>query len=71
MAEEWLEFIRDKVARTTHDRYSDSLIRDIYPKYEDTPIEKITFEEINRFTKIAPERAKKRGRTLKESGLQI
>ena len=71
VAEEWLDFIRDKVARTTHDRYSDALIRDIYPEYEDTPIETITFEEINRFTKIAPERAKKRGRTLKESGLQI
>ena len=71
VAEEWLDFIRDKVARTTHDRYSDALIRDIYPEYEDTPIEKITFEEINRFTKIAPERAKKRGRTLKESGLKI
>ena len=71
VAEEWLDFIRDKVARTTHDRYSDALIRDIYLEYEDTPIEKITFEEINRFTKIAPERAKKRGRTLKESGLQI
>ena len=71
VAEEWLDFIRDKVARTTHDRYSDALIRYIYPAYEDTPIEKITFEEINHFTKIAPERAKKRGRTLKESGLQI
>ena len=32
VAEEWLEFIRDKVARTTHDRYSDALIRDIYPE---------------------------------------
>ncbi len=71
VAEEWLDFIRDKVARTTHDRYSDALIRDIYPEYEDSPIEKITFEEINRFTKIAPELAMKRGRTLKESGLQI
>lgn len=29
VAEEWLDFIRDKVARTTHDRYSDALIRDI------------------------------------------
>lgn len=71
VAEEWLELIRDKVTIATHDRYSDVLIRDIYPEYEDTPIEKITFEEINRFTKIAQERAKKRGRTLKESGLQI
>ena len=71
VAEEWLDFIRGKVARTTHDRYSDALIRDIYPEYENTPIKKITFEEIKRFTKIAPERAKKRGRTLKESGLQI
>ena len=34
VAEEWLEFIRDKVARTTHDRYSDALISDIYPEYE-------------------------------------
>ena len=53
VAEEWLELIRDKVTIATHDRYSDVLIRDIYPEYEDTPIEKITFEEINRFTKIA------------------
>ena len=71
VAEEWLDFIRDKVARTTHDRYADALIRDIYPEYEDTPIEKINFEEINRFTKIAPELAERRGRKLKESGLQI
>ena len=26
VAEEWLDFIRDKVARTTHDRYSDALM---------------------------------------------
>lgn len=71
VAEEWLEFIRDRVARTTHDRYSDTLIRDIYPQYENIPFNKVTYEEVNRFMKVAPELAKKRGRTLKESGLQI
>jgi len=71
VAEEWLEFIRGKVARTTHDRYSDALIRDIYPEFGDKPIESVTYDDINRFMKIAPDLAKKRGRTLKESGLQI
>jgi hypothetical protein len=75
VAEKWLDFIRDKVARTTHDRYSDALIRDIYPEYEDTPIEKITFEEITQGKQSGQGSPKKneacvRGHSPKEADTQ-
>jgi len=70
VAEEWLESIRGSMAATTWDRYADTLSRDIYPEYADTPINDVTEKEINRFLKLAPELAEKRGRTLKNSSLQ-
>lgn len=71
VAEEWLANNKDSLASTTYDRYEDALIRDIYPEYADTPMEQVTIEEMNRFMGKAPELAKERGRTLKESALQI
>ena len=71
LAEEWLLANKDNIASTTYDRYEDALIRDIYPEYADTPMEQVTIEEMNLFLDKAPELAKKRGRTLKGSALQI
>ena len=70
VAEEWLQSVRGVVASTTWDRYADTLYRDLYPEYADTPILDITESEINRFLKLAPELAEKRGRTVKSSSLQ-
>lgn len=70
VAEEWLIDVRETVASTTWDRYSDTLERDIFPEYADTPMEDMTESEMNRFLKIAPDLAKKRGRTVKSSSLQ-
>ena len=70
VAEAWLNDVRGTIASTTWDRYSDTLERDIFPEYADTPMEDITESEMNRFLKIAPDLAKKRGRTVKSSSLQ-
>ena len=71
VAEEWLANNKDSMANTTYDRYEDALVRDVYPEYADTPMDRVTVEEMNRFMAKAPELAKERGRTLKESALQI
>ena len=71
VAEEWLENNRDTIAATTYDRYRDTLERDILPEYEHTPMSEVTIAEMNRFLKRAPELAQRRGRTLKDSALQI
>ena len=71
LAEEWLMANKDNIASTTYDRYEDALIRDIYPEYADTPMEQVTIGEMNRFLDKASELAKKRGRNLKGSTLQI
>lgn len=71
VAEEWLETNRDLMAATTYDRYRDTLERDVFPEYEDTPMSDVTASEVNRFLKRAPGLAAQRGRTLKESALQI
>ncbi len=71
VAEEWLANNKDSMANTTYDRYEDALVRDVYPEYADTPMDQVTIEEMNRFMVKAPELAKERGRTLKESALQI
>ena len=70
-AEDWLAEIKGNVAATTFDRYQKALERDIYPEYKNTPMKDVTIDEMNRFIKIAPELAAKRGRELKNSGLQI
>lgn len=70
-AEAWLRENRSRVAATTYDRYADALERDIYPEYGDTPVKDVTKEEIERFTVKAPELAKERGRTLRNSALQV
>ena len=70
-AESWLTSISGQVASTTFDRYQDTLERDIYPEYADTPMEDMTIAEMNDFLEHAPELAKARGRTLKKSSLRV
>ena len=70
-AEEYLKAVRGQIATTTYDRYLDALERDVYPEYADTPMSDVTEAEMNRFLKIAPEVAARRGRTLTGSGLWI
>lgn len=71
VAEEYLEDARGTIASTTYDRYLDALERDIYPEYADTPMLDVTDAEVNRFLKVAPELATKRGRSLTNSGLLV
>lgn len=71
MAAEWLSSIREQVAVSTYDRYVEVLERDIYPEYADTPMEQVTWAELNRFMAIAPTLAEKNGRTLKYNALQV
>lgn len=71
MAEKYLEDARGKVASTTYDRYLDALERDVYPEYGDTPMTDVTETEVNRFLKVAPDAAAKRGRSLTNSGLMV
>ena len=71
MAEEYLKDARGTIASTTYDRYLDALERDIYPEYADTPMTDVTEAEVNRFLKVAPELATKRGRSLTNSGLLV
>ena len=71
VAEAWLADNKDNMATTTYDRYRETLERDVYPTYKNTPIKDITLEEMNRFLANAPEMAKKQGRTLKSGTLQI
>ena len=71
VAEEYLVNARGKVASTTYDRYLDALERDVYPEYADTLMADVTEAEMNRFLKVAPELAAKRGRSLSNSGLHV
>jgi len=71
VAEEYLENARENVASTTYDRYLDALERDVYPEYTNTPMTDVTEAEVNRFLKIAPDLAEKRGRSLTNSGLLV
>ena len=71
VAEEYLADARGKIASTTYDRYLDALERDVYPEYADTPMTDVTEAEVNRFLKLAPDAAAKRGRSLTSSGLFV
>ena len=71
VAEEYLEDARGKVASTTYDRYLDALERDVYPEYANTPMTDVTEAEVNRFLKVAPDLAAKRGRSLTNSSLMV
>ena len=71
VAEQYLEDARGSIASTTYDRYLDALIRDVYPEYADTPMTDVTEAEMNRFLKLAPDAAAKRGRSLTNSGLLV
>lgn len=71
VAEEYLEKARGTIASTTYDRYLDALERDVYPEYANTPMADVTEAEVNRFIKVAPELAEKRGRSLTNSGLLV
>lgn len=71
VAEEYLTDAKRTIASTTYDRYLDALERDVYPEYADTPMSDVTEAEMNRFLKIAPSAAAKRGRSLTSSGLLV
>lgn len=71
VADAWLADTRSRLASTTYDRYSDTLERDIYPRYGEAPMESVTAAEVNRFLKEAPGLAKESGRTLGNSGLMV
>ncbi|MBQ9333913.1 MAG: tyrosine-type recombinase/integrase, partial [Lachnospiraceae bacterium] len=71
VAEEYLANARGTIASTTYDRYLDALERDVYPEYANTPMADVTEAEVNRFIKVAPELAEKRGRSLTNSGLLV
>ncbi len=71
VAEEYLEKARGAIASTTYDRYLDALERDVYPEYANTPMTEVTEAEVNRFIKVAPGLAEKRGRSLTNSGLLV
>ena len=71
VAEEYLESAREDIASTTYDRYLDALERDVYPEYSNTPMADVTDAEVNRFLKVAPDLAEKRGRSLTNSGLLV
>ena len=71
VAEEYLENAKGIVATTTYDRYLDALERDVYPEYANTPMADVTEAEMNRFIKVAPDLAEKRGRSLTNSGLLV
>ena len=71
VAEGYLEAARGTIASTTYDRYLDALERDVYPEYANTPMADVTDAEVNRFIKMAPGLAEKRGRSLTNSGLLV
>jgi len=71
VAEGYLASARGTIASTTYDRYLDALERDVYPEYANTPMADITDAEVNRFIKVAPGLAEKRGRSLTNSGLLV
>jgi len=71
VAEEYLANARGDIASTTYDRYLDALERDVYPEYANTPMTEVREAEVNRFIKVAPELAEKRGRSLTNSGLLV
>lgn len=71
VAEEYLADARGSIASTTYDRYLDALERDVYPEYADAPMVDVTEAEVNRFLKVAPGLAAKRGRSLTNSGLLV
>ncbi len=71
VAEEYLAEAKGTIASTTYDRYLDALERDVYPEYAKTSMSDVTEAEVNRFIKIAPELAEKRGRSLTNSGLLV
>ena len=71
VAEAWLAENKENMATTTYDRYRETLERDVFPTYENTPIKDITLEEMNRFLMNASGTAKRQGRTLKAGTLQI
>ena len=71
VAEEYLDKAKGELASTTYDRYLDALERDVYPEYANTPMIDVTESEVNRFIKVAPELAEKRGRSLTNSGLLV
>lgn len=71
VAEAWLADNKDNMATTTYDRYRETLERDVYPTYKNTPIKDITLEEMNCFLMNASGTTKRQGRTLKAGTLQI
>lgn len=71
VAEKWLQDAGGKIAQTTCGRYADALERDVYPEYADTPMKDVTEAEMERFLLIAPELAKKKGRMMEKSSLQV
>ncbi len=71
VAEEWLESSKGRIAGTSYVRYSETLERDIFPDYGDTPMSAVTEAEMNRFLRKAPELAGQKGRNLKNSGLMV
>lgn len=71
VAEEYLAEAKGAIASTTYDRYLDALERDVYPEYASTPMIDVTESELNRFIKVAPDLAEKRGRSLTNSGLLV
>lgn len=71
VAEEYLAEAKGTIASTTYDRYLDALERDVYPEYASTPMIDVTESEVNRFIKVAPDLAEKRGRSLTNSGLLV
>lgn len=71
VAEDYLAEAKGAIASTTYDRYLDALERDVYPEYASTPMVDVTESEVNRFIKVAPDLAEKRGRSLTNSGLLV
>ena len=69
VSEDWLRSIRGKVAFTTYDRYYNILNRDIYPEYSDLLMKDMTVEEMNRFLRLVPDKAKESGRTMSEGSV--
>ncbi|WP_029199521.1 phage integrase central domain-containing protein [Oribacterium sp. NK2B42] len=71
VAEDYLAEAKGTIASTTYDRYLDALERDVYPEYASTPMVDVTESEMNRFIRVAPDLAEKRGRLLTNSGLLV
>ena len=70
-AEAYLSDVKGTIAATTYDRYLDVLERDIYPVYADILMTEIGDDGVEDFLRRAPGNARKQGRSLTKSSLQI